>query len=266
MDFDNLISPLDRSEFMTRYRAGDCFVIRGDQEKFSQLISLADIERRLNDGCNLNQPPQIIMDGLRQPLMDSKVAWSSTAAKKTEILRRLETGHSFMMTNLSQINPAISVLIDGIEEALAVDDMRADLHLYVSTRGSATAYNAHRDYPQHKIYLQVIGITEWHVYHHSPDLGNDIRAVDAENESDYLEEAACFELNPGDLFYMPPAVFHKIRNTGGPRVSLSIPIAPAGGKRMDRTYIPFERLFREGAEAGNRVSEDPGQGGSDLPG
>jgi len=51
---------------------------------------------------------------------------------------------------------------------------------------------------------------------------------------------------PGDLFYMPPAVFHKIRNTGGPRVSLSIPVSPAGGKRMDRTYIPFERLFHEG--------------------
>jgi len=248
MNFDTLVSPLGREAFMERYRAGDCFVIRGDADKFSSLITLADIEHRLNDGCNLNQPPQIIIDGRRQTLMDSKLAWSPGAVRKAEVMDFLDNGHSFMMTNLSQINPAIAALIDGIENGLAEDDMRADLHLYVSPRGEASAYNAHRDYPQHKIYLQIIGSTEWRIYNHSPDLPGETRALQAEDESRYLEEAACFELHPGDMFYMPPAVFHKIRNTGGPRVSLSIPMAPSANPRMDRTFIPFERIFRAGLD------------------
>jgi ribosomal protein L16 Arg81 hydroxylase len=247
MDFDTLIAPLSRDEFMSRYRRGDCFVIRGTPEKFLHLISLEDIEHRLNDGCNLNHPPQIIEDGSRRPLMHSKVAWSSIAVDKGAFLDRLRNGKSFMMPNLSQINPRVAALIDGIENALA-DDMRADLHLYVSSRAAASAYNAHRDYPQHKIYLQVMGTTEWRVYHHEPDLDDEVRAVKTGEEERYLEEAACFSLEPGDLFYMPPAVFHKIRNSGGPRVSFSIPIVPAGGQRMDRTYIPFKEIFEAGTE------------------
>ncbi len=246
MDFKSLIAPLTPEKFEERFANGSSFVIRGTPDKFSGLISLEDIERRLNDGCNLNSPPYIIKNGDRQDLADVNIAWTKLSLRKKEFLQHLRKGNSFMMTNLSQINPGVASLIDTIEDGLLVKNMRADLHLYISTRGNASAYDAHRDYPQHKIYLQVIGNTDWHVYNHKHDLPHEIRHLNLSDEKKHLEEVAFFTLEPGDLFYMPPAVFHKVANSGGPRVSLSIPVAPDAGPRMDRTYIPFAEIFRDG--------------------
>ena len=52
-------------------------------------------------------------------------------------------------------------------------------------------------------------------------------------------------LEPGDLLYMPPDTFHKVRNEDGPRVSFSIPfvIHKENIQRMDRTHIPFKEIF-----------------------
>jgi len=254
MDFDTLITPLTRAEFMQRYRAGVCFVVRGMPDKFRALITLADIETAMNQGCNLNAPLNIVLEnGTRRPFVDSKVSWSSIALQKGEIRSRLESGHSFLMMNMSQINPRVAELIDQIEDAFAEDDLHADLHLYVSSTRDASGYNAHRDFPQHKIYLQVIGTTKWQVFDHKEDIPPELRAVPAEGEKKYLQLNSEFILNPGDLFYMPPAVFHKIRNVGGPRVSFSIPCSPAGGqKRMDRTHIPFRDIFEAEVRAARK--------------
>ena len=53
------------------------------------------------------------------------------------------------------------------------------------------------------------------------------------------------ELNPGDLLYMPPNTFHKVRNFNEPRISFSIPFNKVDNtfKKMDRTHIPFKELF-----------------------
>lgn len=244
MDFDSLIHPMSKKDFLDRLRAGGCFVIRGDPAKFEGLITLQEIEDKLNDGCNISDPVQVIQNGKRQALVDSPFAWSRFAVKKKEVLEHVRSGCSFMLTNMTQINPRVSGLIDGIEDALKDQGARADLHLYVSTTSDASAYNAHRDYPQHKIYLQVIGSTEWKIYSHDPELANDICAVKSENVDHTLKLVREFVLNPGDLFYMPPSVFHQIRNTGGPRVSFSIPVVMSSRhKQMDRTYIPFRSLF-----------------------
>jgi len=151
------------------------------------------------------------------------------------------------MMNMSQINPRVAELIDGIEGIFADRNLHADLHLYVSASRDASGYNAHRDRPQHKLYLQVIGATDWQVFDTRPGVTEDVVAVPAEQEADTLEPKAGFTLNPGDLFYMPPGVFHKVRNRGGPRVSFSIPFAPArpGQKRVDRRHIPFRAMFEQ---------------------
>lgn len=259
MDFDDLIAPLTRDEFMDRYHNGTCFVIRGQSDKFTGLISLDDIESALNQGCNINSPLNIVLeDGTRRPFVDNKVPWSPLALQKATIKTMIEQGHSFMMTNMSQINPRVANLIDQIETAFTDDQLCADLHLYVSGTREASGYNAHRDYPQHKIYLQVIGSTEWQVFDHDEALPPETRAVRENDEAKFLRLNTKFVLDPGDMFYMPPAVFHKIRNVGGPRVSFSIPCTPAPGrKHMDRTYIPFKALFESEMSAAADKEKTP---------
>jgi ribosomal protein L16 Arg81 hydroxylase len=244
MNFNTLIKPLSKKIFMEKFNQGTCFVIRGESDKFQGLITLEEIEARLNDGCNLASPVEIIHDGKRQPLVDFSCAWSKIAVKKKDVLLSILGKRSFMMPNSSQINTSVAALIDGIEDQFKKQHIRADLHLYVSPAGGASAYNAHRDYPQHKLYLQVIGSTDWTIYSHDPKLPDDVVAISSGKINNKLKVAGEFRLNPGDLFYMPPSVFHRIANTGGPRVSLSIPfIASKKQKAMDRTFIPFKQIF-----------------------
>lgn len=246
MDFDALIAPLGKEVFFESYRKGACMLIRGDRNRFDGLVTLEEIELRINDGCNTISPVQIIGGGHRGTIVDENLAWSPLATRKSEVLNLIRNQHSFLMTNMSQINPRIARLVDSIESAFGDEDMRADVHLYVSPTGAATGYNAHRDYPQHKLYLQVIGSTRWQVFDQIRDLPDKVRAIPEAQESDCLKVAREFELRPGDAFYMPPATFHKVRNTAGPRVSVSIPfnkVSDSAVPKMDRAYIPFKQIF-----------------------
>lgn len=253
MDFDALIAPLTREEFRSRFRQGACFVIEGNKRKFSDLITLQDVENRLNDGCNLNSPVVVIeADGRRRACVDRDVSWSSVAVEKRHVLERFANGQGLAMANLSQINPSTARLLDTLEEALSDHAVHADLRVHISMGGETAACQAVRDYPPHNIHLQIEGSTQWRIYHHDPSLPGYIRTISPEDETRYLEEAANFTLTAGDLFYMPPAVFHKARSAQGPHMSLTIPLIDSGQRhRMDRTHIPITELFVSGLQKHN---------------
>lgn len=241
----SLVHPLSLRQFDEKVVAQETFVIEGHADKFSHLITLDEIEARLNDGCNTASPVQIIKDGGRERFVTERLFWAPQATKKREVLKLLQERHSFMMTNMSQINHRVAELLNGIERFFT--NAHADLHLYVSTRSDASGYRAHRDRPQHKLYLQIIGCTAWKIFRPRVRLDDKIAWVDAAQEQDVLEPTMAFDLHPGDLLYMPPEVFHRVHNRGGPRVSFSIPftIVPdeVPVKRMDRTHIPFKEMF-----------------------
>ena len=245
MDMVKLVRPMPLPEFVDRARSGETFVVRGNPDKFSHLITLEEIEMRLNDGCNFAKPVQIIKDGKKHQVLEHQVAWSPHAVKKKEVLELLQQRHSFMMVNMSQINRKVANLIDSIEDLFP--NARADLHIYVSTKADASGYHAHRDRPQHKLYLQVIGSTQWKVFKYRQGLEESVVSIGEHQEHEFLDLEMQFDLEPGDLMYMPPDVFHKVRNCDGPRVSLSIPFSilvnGADLHRMDRTYIPFKEMF-----------------------
>ncbi len=244
MKFSSLIKPMSKKDFLAKFESGTCFVIRGKPDKFKDLITLDEIEARLNDGSNLNTPVQIIQGGQRGTAVSNDCAWSQMAVKKREVLKGIKNGCSIMMANSTQINPRAAELIDGIEATFKKHKFYADLHLYVSSAPGASAYNAHRDFPQHKIYLQVIGKTQWTIFSHDKNLPNDVCALGEKELKGKLKVASKFTLKPGDMFYMPPSVFHRIANAGGPRVSFSIPFCQYNNKKpMDRTYIPFKQIF-----------------------
>ncbi|WP_370977863.1 JmjC domain-containing protein [Agaribacterium sp. ZY112] len=248
MQFEKLIAPMSVDEFAQSVNANRSFVVRGDPNKFADLITLDDIERVLNNGCNTSVFPQIIDGGVRYDLLDSELPWAPKALKKSEFSRLLEDKRSFMMMNLSQINPKVSLLIDGVESA--INSSCADLHLYVSSKAQATGYNAHRDRPQFKLYLQVIGSTRWCLYEAKSGLDNAVASIAKEEEEKYLTLKDEFDLNPGDMLFMPPATFHKVGNPYGPRVSFSIPFVVLNPeekqpKKMDRSYIPFKSIFEK---------------------
>ena len=252
MDFPTLIKPLTINEFVAKVKANESFLMLGKGKRnFSDLLSLAEIETALNSGCNINNPMQIILEtGERGYFIDQNLHWSVTALRKKNLTQLLKAGHSFVMMNMSQINEPVARLIDTIENS--IDYCHADLHLYISPIDDATGYMAHRDRPQHKIYLQVVGNTSWQLFSHSDDLPDEDISIPEKNESKYLTEIMNFTMVPGDVLYMPPGQVHKVRNHAGPRISFSIPFVIDPGNtapRMDRSHIPLQEIWSPDGES-----------------
>jgi ribosomal protein L16 Arg81 hydroxylase len=170
------------------------------------------------------------------------------------VLDKLKNHHSFVMHNMTQINRNIAEIADSIEDEFP--GFHTDLHIYISPRPSSTGYNVHRDSPQHKIYIQLIGTTNWTIYKGQ----NEARAIPLAEAEKVLEVDFRSELTPGSAIYMPPDVFHHVVNGNGPRVSLSFPFTHDPSRvRMDRTHIPFKSIF-EGTDEIDLPVAAAGQG------
>lgn len=230
----DLIAPRTIEEFRDQDFGKRSFFVHHETNPVEGLVSLDEIEARLNDGCcgfgtvamigsdsRKMQPREIYAEPLGK-------TWSAAYLKKSRVKALLEAKHTFVMHNLSQMNPKVDALIASIEAEFP--KFHADVHLYVSPGPGGTAYKIHRDDPQHKIYVQLIGTTHWTVYK-----GDDVNALDIDFQ---------VVLQPGSMLYMPPRVFHKVANPDGPRVSLSIPFFLSPEQTAaDRTFIPFRRIF-----------------------
>jgi ribosomal protein L16 Arg81 hydroxylase len=140
---------------------------------------------------------------------------------------------------MTAINPEVEELIADIESTF--DGVQADAHVYVSPRARSSGYQVHRDTPQHKIYLQVLGTTEWTVYRGSDPR----RGMPVEEAERLLAVDFRAKMTPGSILYMPPNVFHRAENPYGPRISLSIPFNRVPGSlQVDREHISIAQALR----------------------
>jgi ribosomal protein L16 Arg81 hydroxylase len=213
-------------------------LLRKEHNPLEDLVTVSELEVRLNDGCaTLTNLSVIGPDGGKLPrdrLYHRQLgpSWTPEFLKKRELDEFLSAGSSFVMHNMTHINPRVAELIADIEGAFP--DFTADVHLYVSPRAGSTGYRVHRDQPQHKLYLQVFGATEWTVYRGT----HPKTALEAQEAAQFLTPDFEATLTPGSVLYMPPGVFHKATNPAGPRLSVSIPIAPRlGTVPVDRHHV-----------------------------
>ncbi|MEO0367219.1 MAG: cupin domain-containing protein [Pseudomonadota bacterium] len=252
ISFEEALLPISLDDLREHYDEKKCLVVEGVSDKFHSLVSPADIERRINDGCNANSFPQVIVDGSRHSMVASQAVWSNASLQKSQFNESLAAGHSFMLSNSSQINPQMAAFIDELESFFEADKVHADVHLYVSTSTSGKSYNVHRDKPQHKILLQAYGETIWQLYDAKKEMPEHLVALADDEKDEWLEQVAEFALTEGDLLYMPPGTFHKVAAVNKPRISISIPFfGMEAASRMDRSYVPFAEHFLRGGESGN---------------
>ncbi len=155
MKFAELLAPMNEEKFWACYQQGGCCHIKGEPGRFTNLVTLNEIELRLNDGCNFQTPVQVIGSGNRHTLLDQNFPWSPAALRKSEILELLKKRNSFLMMNMSQFNPRVAALVDMIEEAFSEENVQADMHLYVSTSADATSFDAHRDLPSTNFFCRL---------------------------------------------------------------------------------------------------------------
>lgn len=246
MKLADVIRPVPVEDFRAKYFGKQCFLVQRKANPLAGLLSLRDIEARLNDGVASAHGLALIgPDGVKLPAAEFHTrqtgqAWCPGFVAKEHVKSRLAQGCSFVMHNMSSITPAVEGLIREVEGL--GDRVQADLHIYVSPRANATAYNVHRDQPQHKLYIQLIGSTDWVVYK-----GTDPRrAMSVEDAAKVLRKDFAARLGPGSVLYMPPGVFHHATNPAGPRVSLSIPFYESPSSlAVDREPLSVSGWFEQ---------------------
>lgn len=245
MKLARALGALSGEDLKERYWGKRPVVLRPNEgNPLAGLVTVEEVEVRLNDGCATATNLAVIEPS------GAKVApsalyhkqlgpsWSPYFLKKRDLLQHLARGSSFVMHNMTHINPRVAELVADIEATFP--DFEADVHLYVSPRAGATGYLVHKDEPQHKIYLQVEGETQWTVYRGA----HQKRALSREEAATVLSVDFEVRMTPGSVLYLPPGVFHHATNPSGPRLSVSIPISPrVGVLPVDRTHIPLARFF-----------------------
>ncbi|MEM9693282.1 MAG: cupin domain-containing protein [Myxococcota bacterium] len=245
MKLAKALGPLPVDELKRRYFGRRALVLSPNVgNPLAGLVTLEQIEARLNDGvASLSRVTAIGRDGhkldaeaiyKRQPVN----CWQNVFLRKARIKQLLEDGHSLVMHNMTQLNRELGELVADIEAAFV--GHQADAHLYISPQARSSGYQAHKDTPQHKLYFQVMGTTQWTVFRGD----HEKRALTPEEASAHLEVDFDASVTPGTVLYLPPGVFHRATNPEGPRVSVSIPFYPIEGSLpVDRTHIPLRALM-----------------------
>jgi ribosomal protein L16 Arg81 hydroxylase len=239
---EEAIAPCSLEDFKHKYFGRKPFALMRKNNPFESLVSLAEIEARLNDCCaTLAHLAVVGKDGRKLPSEEVFVRHGArTFVRKGKLLELLQSGHSVVMHNMSEINPGMLELTSSIESEFA--SFCADLHVYISPCAQASGFSAHCDIPQHKVYLQLFGSTLWQVFRGTaPE-----RALDEEQTCRHLELDFEVRLTAGSVLYLPPGVYHRVTNDE-PRVSLSIPFHHhAGESRVERLHVPLTRMLRGG--------------------
>ena len=245
MNFIDFLAPLTMDEFKDKIFGKCSIAVTRTANPYPDMLTLEEIEQKLNDGCATLASIGIVDEnGAKMPrdlpyIRGEALRWSPLAMKKSFVRDKLINHHSFVLHNMTQINRHIAEISDSIETAFP--GFHTDLHIYVSPRPSSTGYNVHRDAPQHKIYIQLYGSTNWTIYKRGDTEAKSLPVAEAKKQ---LEVDFKTELTPGSALYMPPDVFHHVVNGNGPRVSLSFPfIHDPSRVRMDRSHIPLKDII-----------------------
>jgi len=248
MNLGELIAPIRVDDFKKLYFKKKSFAMLRERNPFKNLLTLSEIENKLNDGVGSIFSLRVVTEKQGRLPSDDVYTFqhlqNSFALNKKLVKKYLHKNFSVVMYNMSEINSNVSSLAKSIEEIFK--GHHCDLHIYISPSASASKERTHRDQPQQKLYLQLIGSTRWTIYQPKANCPKKEIIFDDDDVEKYLEVDYQAVLFPGSVIYLPPKTFHRVEVHGGPRVSLSFLFVHAPKKRVvDRTHIDVTGLFKK---------------------
>ena len=246
----DLIAPLSLATFKRKYFGKQAFSIVRETNPFEGLVSLTEIEAKLNDDDFLPKGVRFLDRGRK----------TTPDLTKAQFRQFLKKNYSFVCYEVEKINREVALLVNSVEKTFP--SYRCALHIFVSPSADSTRLIVHTDVPQHKFYLQLMGKTQWTIYQRRSQCPRGSRYFTEEREiQKYLRPSFKVVLKPGSLIYLPPDTFHRVTPYGGPRVSLSFPFdfRPKLKKNAKSDEHPWIRLidhFQENAWLEHRLIEE----------
>lgn len=210
-----LIKPINTETFFHEYWEKQPLVIRRAQrEYFAPLLSLDDVDRVITT-LNLTHP-NITIKNAETEVTVAEYTTAGGALDVAAVYQLFHAGSTIVLAFLDNVLPPLVWLCRGLEGELNFP-LQANVYL-TPARGQGAKHH----YDTHDVFvLQIVGSKRWTMYGTPVELplGNqDFNSKIHDRGTPSME----FELEPGDLAYIPRGVMHDARSSE--EVSLHITV------------------------------------------
>jgi ribosomal protein L16 Arg81 hydroxylase len=208
-----LISPISKQQYFAEYWEARPLVIKRDNpDYFSSLLSLNEVDRILT---TLDRRyPDVCLKNADKPIMAGEYSSAGGVLDIAKIYQLFQEGSTITLAYLDTVVPALTVFCRTLENEF---NFPFQTNVYLTPAG---AQGAQRHYDTHDVFvLQIAGSKRWTIFEtpvESPLAGQDYDPTLHNLGAPTLE----FELNAGDMAYIPRGVGHQARSTDA--VSLHI--------------------------------------------
>lgn len=208
---DRLIAPIDTETFFSEYYEKKPLLIqRGDPAHYEGLLSLDDIDHVVTT-MQLSHPDIQLVDAKNPDLKEPAYTYPSGLVDVVSAYKAFEDGATVILPQLHNHVPALSHLCRSMERQLS---SRFQTNIYMTPGGEAQGFNTH--YDSHDVFvLQVAGHKHWKVYGTPVELPYRGQAFDPHGDVEVGDITMEFELEQGDLLYLPRGIMHDAYTEDG---------------------------------------------------
>lgn len=206
VSLDWLIHPTTEAAFFKEYWEQKPLVVRRHQrDYFSSLLSLDEVDRAITT-LNLTYP-NITLKNAAKELRPADYTTTNGALDVAAVYQLFNEGSTVVLAFLDNVLPSLTSLCRGLERELNFP-LQANTYL---TPGRAQGAKLHFD--THDVFvLQIAGSKHWTMYGTPLELPLNNQDFDSkihERGAPAME----FELEPGDVAYIPRGVVHEARSS-----------------------------------------------------
>src|SRR5690348_1661254 len=199
---DWLISPVTKQQYFEEYWETSPLVVRrGQPDYFSSLLSLNEVDRIITTPDR--RYPDICLKNASRPIAADDYSLSCGSLDIPKVYQLFQDGSTITLAYLDTVVPTLTVFCRALENEFSFP---FQTNVYLTPAG---AQGAQRHYDTHDVFvLQVAGSKKWTIFGtpvESPLAGQDYDARQHELGPATLE----FELNAGDVAYIPRGVGHE---------------------------------------------------------
>jgi hypothetical protein len=200
------LSPRTKADFLNQYWEQKPLVVqRHRADYFSSLLSLEDVDRAITT-FNLTHP-HITLKNAQKDVRPADYTSTNGALDVPAVYQLFSEGSTIVLAFLDNLLPALTSMCRGLERELSFP-LQANAYLT-----PARAQGAKYHYDTHDVFvLQITGSKHWTMYGTPVELplpGQDFDPKSHERGAPTME----FELQPGDVAYIPRGVVHEARSS-----------------------------------------------------
>jgi ribosomal protein L16 Arg81 hydroxylase len=206
VSLDWLIHPIAPEAFFSEYWEQKPLVVRrGQKGYFSSLLSLDDVDRAITT-LNLGHRNITLKNAVKE-VTPADYTTKDGALDVAAVYQLFDEGSTIVLAFLDNVLPALTSMCRGLERELSFP-LQANAYLT-----PARAQGAKYHYDTHDVFvLQIVGSKRWTMYGTPVTLplrNSDFNAQIHERGVPTMD----FELEPGDLAYIPRGVVHDARSS-----------------------------------------------------